>query len=70
MDTYIKRRLELKDKACISLSKNFYSLAVESGEYENLSYSENGCQKYIRKAWQLKLGVGDVEAFGNYFNNI
>ena len=50
MDTYIKRRLELKDKACISLSKNFYSLAVESGEYENLSYSENGCQKYIRKA--------------------
>ena len=50
MDAYVKRRLELNDQACISLSKNFHSLVVESGGYENLTYIERDCWNYIARA--------------------
>ncbi|KAH7650627.1 FHY3/FAR1 family protein [Dioscorea alata] len=68
MDVYLKRRLELNDQAGIGLSKNFHSLAVESGGYENLTYTEKDCRNYIAKAKQFRLGVGDAEALGNYFS--
>ena len=49
MDAYVKRRLELNDQAGISLSKKFYSLAVESGGFENLTYTEWDYRNYIAK---------------------
>ena len=55
MDAYVKRRLELNDQAGIGLSKNFHSLAVESGGYENLTYTEKDCRNYISKARQFRL---------------
>ncbi|KAH7685830.1 FHY3/FAR1 family protein [Dioscorea alata] len=70
IDAYVKRRLELNDQARISLSKNFHSLAVESGGYENLTYTEKDCRKYIAKARQFRLGVGDVVALGKYFSRM
>ncbi|XP_039146884.1 protein FAR-RED IMPAIRED RESPONSE 1-like [Dioscorea cayenensis subsp. rotundata] len=70
MDVYVKRRLELNDQAGISLSKNFQSLAVESGGYENLAYTERDCRNYIAKARQIRLGVGDAEALGIYFSRM
>ncbi|KAH7659854.1 FHY3/FAR1 family protein [Dioscorea alata] len=70
IDAYVKRRLELNDQAGISLSKNFHSLAVESGGYENLTYTEKNCRNYIAKARQFRLGVGDVVALGKYFSHM
>ncbi|KAJ0972994.1 hypothetical protein J5N97_020953 [Dioscorea zingiberensis] len=70
MDAHVKRRLELNDQAGISLSKNFHTLAVESGGYENLTYTERDCRNYIAQARQIRLGVGDAEALGNYFSSM
>ncbi|XP_039119452.1 protein FAR1-RELATED SEQUENCE 6-like isoform X2 [Dioscorea cayenensis subsp. rotundata] len=70
MDTYVKRRLKLNDQAGIGLSKNFHSLAVENGGYENLTYTEKDCRNYIARARQFRLGVGDAEALGNYFSRM
>ncbi|XP_039120132.1 protein FAR-RED IMPAIRED RESPONSE 1-like [Dioscorea cayenensis subsp. rotundata] len=68
IDAHVKRRLELNDRAGISLSKNFHSLAVESGGYENLAYIERDCRNYVVKARQIRLGVGDPDALGAYFS--
>ena len=67
MDVHVKNRLSLNDQACTSLSKNFNSLAIENGGYENLAYIGKDCWNYIVKARQFKLGVGDAKALGNYF---
>jgi hypothetical protein len=53
-----KRRLELNDRAGIRLCKNFNSLVVESGGFENLSFGERDCRNYINKARELNLGKG------------
>ncbi|KAH7685558.1 FHY3/FAR1 family protein [Dioscorea alata] len=70
IDAHVKRRLELNDRAGISLSKNFHFLAVESGGYENLAYTERDCRNYIAKARQIRLGVGDADALGAYFSRM
>ena len=67
---YVKRRLDLNDQAGISLSKNFHSLPVESGGYENLTYTEKDCRNYITKAREFRLGVGDAEALGKYLSRM
>ena len=48
MDAYVKRRLELNIQAGIGLSKDFHSLTVESGEYENLTYIERLSELYCK----------------------
>ncbi|XP_039130925.1 protein FAR1-RELATED SEQUENCE 5-like [Dioscorea cayenensis subsp. rotundata] len=70
MDAYVRKRLDLNDQAGIGLSKNFHSLAVESGGYENLTYTEKDCRNYIAKARQFRLGMGDAKALGNYFSRM
>ncbi|XP_039146804.1 protein FAR1-RELATED SEQUENCE 8-like [Dioscorea cayenensis subsp. rotundata] len=67
IDAHVRRRLEVNDQAGITLSKNFHSLAIEGGGYENLTYIEKDCWNYIAKARQFRLGVGDAEALANYF---
>ena len=54
----------------IGSSKNFHSLAIKSGGYENLTYTEKDCWNYISKARQFRLGVGDMEELGNYFSRM
>ncbi|GKV15771.1 hypothetical protein SLEP1_g26523 [Rubroshorea leprosula] len=67
MDSHVKKRLEVNDEAGISLSKNFQSLVVEAGGYENLPFTERDCRNYIAKARKLRLGAGDAEALCDYF---
>ncbi|XP_059643663.1 protein FAR1-RELATED SEQUENCE 6-like isoform X2 [Cornus florida] len=67
LNSHVKKRLELNDLAGITLRKNFHSLVVEGGGYEKLSFGERECRNYIAKARQLRLGIGDAEALGNYF---
>ncbi|XP_050216197.1 protein FAR1-RELATED SEQUENCE 6-like [Mercurialis annua] len=70
IDEYVRRRLEVNDQADISLNKNFHSLALEVGGYENLMCTEKDCRNYISKAREIRLGVGDAKAFRNYFSRM
>ncbi|XP_062164654.1 protein FAR1-RELATED SEQUENCE 5-like [Alnus glutinosa] len=65
-----KRRLELNDRARIRLCKNFNSLVVESGGFENLSFGERDCRNYINKARELNLGKGGAQALCDYFRRM
>jgi len=62
-----KRRLELNDRAGMRLCKNFNSLVVESGGFENLSFGARDCRNYINKARELHLGKGGAQALCDYF---
>jgi hypothetical protein len=65
-----KRRLELNDRAGIRLCKNFNSLVVESGGFENLSFGERDCRNYINKVRELNLGKGGAQALCDYFRRM
>ncbi|XP_020080380.1 protein FAR-RED IMPAIRED RESPONSE 1-like [Ananas comosus] len=70
IDPSIKRRLDLNDRTGIRLNKNFNSIAVEAGGYENLTFGENDARNYIEKVRRLRLGEGDGEAICNYFREM
>ncbi|XP_060958556.1 protein FAR-RED IMPAIRED RESPONSE 1 [Cannabis sativa] len=62
-----QRKLELNDRAGISVVKNFQSFMVEAGGHENVPFLEKDCRNLIEKARRLRLGVGDAEAIHKYF---
>lgn len=62
MDPHVKRRLELNDEVGIKVNKNFYSLVVQTGGYDNLTFGEKDCRNYLDKARRLRLGIRDAEA--------
>ncbi|OMP00863.1 hypothetical protein COLO4_12305 [Corchorus olitorius] len=61
----VKRRLEINDEAGIGAGKNYHSLVVEAGGYENVTFNEKDCRNYIEKARRTRLGAGDAEAVCN-----
>jgi len=63
LDTRVKRKLEVMNKAGVRPSKNYKALAIEAGGYENLSFGKKDCKNYINKVRNKLLGEGDVEAF-------
>jgi hypothetical protein len=67
MNPYVKRRLELLDKTGVHVSKNYQSFVIEAGGFEKLPFREKDARNHINKARRLRLGVGDAEAFRNYF---
>ncbi|KAF5475615.1 hypothetical protein F2P56_007407 [Juglans regia] len=70
VDARVAKRLEINDEAGIRLSKNFKSLVVEAGGYENVTFGEKECRNYIDKARRLRLGVGGGVALCNYFEDM
>ncbi|XP_042990650.1 protein FAR1-RELATED SEQUENCE 5-like [Carya illinoinensis] len=70
LDQYSQRILELNDRAGIRMSKNFYSLVVDAGGYENLAFQEQDCRNYIDKARYLRLGKGGSDALNEYFKRM
>ncbi|XP_031259814.1 protein FAR1-RELATED SEQUENCE 5-like [Pistacia vera] len=64
---YVKRKIELNDKAGIRPNKNFNSLLVEAGSGENLPFLQKDCRNYIEKVRRLRLGLGDASAIQKYF---
>ncbi|XP_062162209.1 protein FAR1-RELATED SEQUENCE 4-like [Alnus glutinosa] len=62
--------LDLNDRAGIRTSKNFESLVVESGGFENLPFGERDCRNYINKARELRLGKGGGQALCDYFSRM
>ncbi|XP_042972881.1 protein FAR1-RELATED SEQUENCE 5-like [Carya illinoinensis] len=70
LDQYSQRILDLNDRAGIRMSKNFYSLVVDAGGYENLAFQEQDCRNYIDKARYLRLGKGGSDALNEYFKRM
>ncbi|XP_035547312.1 protein FAR-RED IMPAIRED RESPONSE 1-like [Juglans regia] len=70
VDARVAKRLEINDEAGIRLSKNFKSLVVEAGGYENCAFREKECRNYIDKARRLRLGVGGGVTLCNYFEDM
>ncbi|BAF28820.2 Os11g0681400 [Oryza sativa Japonica Group] len=67
LDLQAKRRLELNDQARIRINKNFSSLVMQAGGYENLQFGEKECRNYLQDVRKLKLGAGDAHAVYQYF---
>ncbi|KAK2654384.1 hypothetical protein Ddye_014240 [Dipteronia dyeriana] len=67
LKSFMKRKLELNDRAGIRLNKKINSFVVEAGGHDNLPFLEKDCRNYIDKIRRLRLGEGDVTAIQNYF---
>ncbi|XP_014756066.2 protein FAR1-RELATED SEQUENCE 6 [Brachypodium distachyon] len=67
LDLHAKRMLELNDQAGIRMNKNFGSLVMEAGGYEQLEFGEKECRNYLQEKRRLKLGAGDAHAVYQYF---
>ena len=67
LDLSAKRRLQLNDRAGIRVNKNFSSLVVQAGGYENLEFGEKECRNYLLQERRLRLGAGDAHAVYQYF---
>ncbi|KAG2727543.1 hypothetical protein I3760_01G161700 [Carya illinoinensis] len=52
------------------MNKNFYSLAVDAGGYDNLAFQEKDCRNFIDKARYLRLGKGGSDALNEYFKRM
>ncbi|XP_041001584.1 protein FAR1-RELATED SEQUENCE 5-like [Juglans microcarpa x Juglans regia] len=70
VDARVAKRLERNDEAGIRLSKNFKSMVVEAGGYENVTFKEKECRNYIDNARRFRLGVGGGVALCNYFEDM
>ncbi|XP_042979906.1 protein FAR1-RELATED SEQUENCE 5-like [Carya illinoinensis] len=70
LDEYSQRVLDLNDQAGIRLNKNFFSLVVDAGGFENFQFQEKDCQNYIDKARHLQLGKGGGDALNQYFKRM
>ncbi|XP_059461771.1 protein FAR1-RELATED SEQUENCE 5-like [Corylus avellana] len=65
-----KRRLDLNDTSGICLNKNFNSLVVEMGGFENVPFGEKDCRNFITKAREFRLGKGGGQALCDYFRRM
>ncbi|XP_040991008.1 protein FAR1-RELATED SEQUENCE 5-like [Juglans microcarpa x Juglans regia] len=70
LDEYSQRILDLNDRAGIRMNKNFYSLVVDAGGFENLQFQKKDCQNFIDKARHLRLGKDGGEALNQYFQRM
>ncbi|XP_042954675.1 putative protein FAR1-RELATED SEQUENCE 10 [Carya illinoinensis] len=50
IDDFVKRQIDINDKAGIGISKSFNALVVEAGGFEKLSFIEKDARNYIDKA--------------------
>ncbi|KAG6639156.1 protein FAR1-RELATED SEQUENCE 5-like [Carya illinoinensis] len=70
LDEYSQRILDLNDRAGIRLNKNYFSLVVDAGGFENLDFQERDCRNFIDKARHLRLGKGGGDALYAYFQRM
>ena len=67
MDSYVKRRLELNDKAGIRISKNYKSIIIEVEGFEKFPFGEKDYRNHVDKVRRLRLRVGGAGALYDYF---
>ena len=56
----------MNDCARINNNRNFNSIIVEVGGYENVSFIEKDCRNLIDKTRRLQLGEGDAMTILKY----
>ncbi|XP_042979936.1 protein FAR1-RELATED SEQUENCE 5-like [Carya illinoinensis] len=54
LDDYSPRILDLNDRAGIRMNKNYFSLIVDVGGFENLDFQEKDCRNFIDNARHLR----------------
>ncbi|XP_042988714.1 protein FAR-RED IMPAIRED RESPONSE 1-like [Carya illinoinensis] len=52
------------------MNKNYLSLVVEAGGFENLEFQERDCRNFIDKSRHLRLGKGGGDALYDYFQRM
>ncbi|PIA28728.1 hypothetical protein AQUCO_06700032v1 [Aquilegia coerulea] len=67
---FVKRRLEMNDRAGIRPNKSFNSFVVEAGGHDNVPFLEKDCYNHLDKFRRLRLGDGDAAAIQNYFTKM
>ncbi|XP_042973061.1 protein FAR1-RELATED SEQUENCE 5-like [Carya illinoinensis] len=70
IDDFVKRQLDINDKASIGMAKSFNALVVEAGGFEKLPFIEKDTRNYIDKARHLRLGKGGADALRSYFERM
>ncbi|KAG6718591.1 hypothetical protein I3842_04G159400 [Carya illinoinensis] len=70
LDEHSQRILDLNDRAGIRMNKNYFSLVVDAGGFENLEFQERDCRNYIDKSRHLRLGKGGGDALYGYFQRM
>ncbi|KAF5476423.1 hypothetical protein F2P56_008138 [Juglans regia] len=70
LDEYSQIIFDLNDRADIRMNKNFYSLVVNAGGFENLQFQEKDCRNFIDNTRHLRLGEGGGEALNQYFQRM
>ncbi|KAG2693966.1 hypothetical protein I3760_08G119400 [Carya illinoinensis] len=70
IDDFVKRQLDINDKAGKGMSKSFNALVVEAGGFEKLPFIEKDARNYIDKAQHLRLGKGGADALRGYFERM
>ncbi|XP_024046630.1 protein FAR1-RELATED SEQUENCE 4-like [Citrus clementina] len=64
-----RKHIEMNDCAGINIARNFNSIVVEAGGYENVSFIEKDCRNLVDKGRRLQLGEGDAMTILKYFQN-
>ncbi|CAL2239793.1 unnamed protein product [Prunus armeniaca] len=67
ISSYMKRKIEVNDRAGIRVNKNYNSMVVEAGGHENMPFMEKDCRNYINEVRRLQLREGDATTIQKYF---
>ncbi|XP_062094199.1 protein FAR1-RELATED SEQUENCE 5-like [Humulus lupulus] len=67
IQSYVKKNLEINDRAGIRPNKNFNSFVVEMGGHDKVPFLEKDCRNLIAKVRRLRLGGGDDVTLQKYF---
>ncbi|XP_022856719.1 protein FAR-RED IMPAIRED RESPONSE 1-like [Olea europaea var. sylvestris] len=70
LSSHVKRKFEVNDMVGIPLRKNYNSIVVEAGGYENITCVENDRRNYVEQVRRLRLGEGDVASIQSYFSRM
>jgi hypothetical protein len=65
-----RKIIEMNDIVGILANKNFNSLVVEMGGFENLPFGEKDCRNFINKVRELRFGKGGGQALCDYFQRM
>ena len=65
----VQESIQINDCVGINIAKNFNSIVVETGGYENVSFLKKDCRYLVDKYRRLQLGERDAMTILKYFQN-
>lgn len=70
LGSYVKKKLDVNDRAWIKLSQNYRSLVIDASNHENVTVIEKDYRNHIKKERGLRLGDRDATDLQNYFMKV